>query len=245
MSDNKLNINLIRGYELKDNPGDYVTVPEIRKMLEACDGMQDANRNWILIYLLGVTGKRINEILHLRKSDINFDDNMIRFSILKRRKNFTKWKPYPDKLFDKLKIYLSITKLEELDYIFQGTTSKKSCFERLKTKIKVNGKKKYISTLDCKGGHLGDRAVLNLIKRISKRADLETIRGISPHAHMFRKGVVTRMIKRMSEEGDSLDKIIKAADYMDWKDINYVIKIYYMYNPKSKRIFAEFVSDGI
>ena len=105
-------INLIRGYELKDNPGDYLTIPEIRKLLEACDGMKDANRNWVLIYLLGVTGKRINEILHLRVNDINFDKNMLRVSILKRRKKLKKWKPYPDKLFDKLRIYVKFIRRE-------------------------------------------------------------------------------------------------------------------------------------
>lgn len=241
----KIEINQIRGYELKENPGDYVSAEEVKQLLDACENTRNANRNWVIIYLLGITGKRINEILHLRVNDINLEENMIRFNILKRRRNYTKWKPYPKELVQRVGLWVELEGLKDMEYIFQGGTSKQACFKRIRTRLKVNGRIKYVSTVNCRGNHLSDRAVDMMVKNISKKAGLEKIRGITPHCHMFRKGVVTRMVKKMSKEGESLDKIIKAADYMDWKDINYIIRIYYMYNPKSKREFAELVSEDI
>ena len=65
---------------IKDN-SNYLTAEQVDRMLENAPN-EDV---WLLILLLFRTGRRVSEVLNLRPMYIDYDNNLIQFTILKKR----------------------------------------------------------------------------------------------------------------------------------------------------------------
>jgi integrase len=67
---------------------------------------------WLLIYLLYRTGRRVSELLELRPKDIDFDNGMVLWNILKKRKPTKIWMAIDDSTLFSLENYIRSHYLE-------------------------------------------------------------------------------------------------------------------------------------
>jgi len=87
---------------MKDPKG-YLTKEEIQAMIDTAA----TERDKILIYTLAMTGRRISEVVrNLRPMDIDFDNNLINYTILKRRKDTKMLLPAKPELVRALNKYI-------------------------------------------------------------------------------------------------------------------------------------------
>lgn len=67
------------------------------------------------------TGKRISEVLNLRLADINFEEQLITWNILKRRKKHVITKAYDNPaLFEAIKKYALGARVNDEDFLFKS-----------------------------------------------------------------------------------------------------------------------------
>lgn len=107
----------------------YLTEEEVQRLLETASkhktphGVRDA----IMIYTLYVTGMRISELLFLKRSDINFDENIIRVTGKGSKQRMI---PVPELVMKMILSYLdnehkNLLKQNDSDYLFPVLYQKK------------------------------------------------------------------------------------------------------------------------
>lgn len=102
-------------YSVMRDVSGYLDKAQVQKILEQCR----LTRNYILIYLLWKTGRRISELLPLKVKDIDLEGGTIKFKILKKKnKNYYKIKPIDTATILVLTKYF-VGKNPE-DYLFQS-----------------------------------------------------------------------------------------------------------------------------
>jgi len=183
---------------------DILRKPEIDEMLSKAD-----DRLKCIIALLWIFGKRINEILRLKKEDIWTDQNFlyVRFQVSKKRS----WKktPIPETYVKKIRLehpyvpyILNWISHVKSGFIFPGRSQARKV--RVRTKYKnrkgdeVIGEYEYIR----EGGHLTRQRVYQLLKEINPNAWL----------HLFRESLATYMAERGATEEELMH-------WFDWSDI--------------------------
>ena len=109
---------------MKDLEG-YFTPEQIDRILAATKNRRDR----MLVMFGWRTGRRISEMLGVKKKDIDFDKGLIKFHILKKKnKDFLKLKPIDSGLLQALLEYTE--DMKEDDYIFKTTYKKDSPITR-------------------------------------------------------------------------------------------------------------------
>lgn len=93
----------------------YFSSEQVERMLDKAEKIQEK----FLILLLWRTGRRVSELLTIKKKHIDFDNNLILFRILKKRKKTTKkWFAVDDRTINTLKHYLDEYNFKDDEYIF-------------------------------------------------------------------------------------------------------------------------------
>jgi len=81
----------------------YLPQEHITRLIKAATNPRDA----FLFFVLARTGRRISEVLPLRKRDIDFENGIVTFTILKKRNKYQKLKPVDDELLSELRKWTS------------------------------------------------------------------------------------------------------------------------------------------
>ena len=124
-------------------------------------------RDYLLMLCLYLTGRRISEALNLQQQDIDFENKMILWSILKKKdRNYQKFKPCPQLLLDDLKEFVKNNGLQPQDYIFFGS---------------FKGKTKPMTR----------QTAHHLIHKYGKEI------GLDIHPHSFRHSFAVNMVRNM------------------------------------------------
>jgi integrase len=146
------------------NPDDYLTKREYTSILNNIK----EEKIKLFIEWLWFSARRLNEIIHIRVEDINFQKNQYRIGILKRRKSVIKIKHIPPSLIKKTLNYIYSKRLNEKDYLFSGQVKKcKYCEE---------------------GNHVSPRTIQMKLKQASEKIYSNGIlRNIPVNPHRFRK----------------------------------------------------------
>jgi len=102
------------------NLNDSLSPTQINQLLN--NALKHNPRDYLLMLCLYLTGRRISEALNLQRQDIDFENKMILWRILKKRdRNYQKFKPCPQLLLDDLKEFIELNHLAPQDYIFFGS----------------------------------------------------------------------------------------------------------------------------
>ncbi len=104
---------------MKDSQ-DYVTAAQARALIDCAKGP----RNKLLIRFLFHTSRRISEIvkpLGPTASDVNYEDRIVRFNILKKRRPYVSFIHVDVALLDNLKEYITTQNIRQSDYLFPIT----------------------------------------------------------------------------------------------------------------------------
>lgn len=102
----------------------YLTEDQVNRILSVAK----KEKEWLLIYLLWRTGRRISELLKLKPQDIDFDNNSILWKILKKgkdKKNYTTWIAVDEQTIKTLLQWIANHNMEEDDYFFISNKSNK------------------------------------------------------------------------------------------------------------------------
>ncbi len=87
---------------MKD-PRGYLKVEQVEKLLDAVPNLRDR----LILQLMYRCGRRVSEVLLLRKEDILWDDKRIIFTILKRKKPVKELKPVDEGTLKLLDLYVN------------------------------------------------------------------------------------------------------------------------------------------
>jgi len=108
--------SIIQAKPMKDL-NDSLSPEQVQKLLSIA--LKKNPRDYLLMLTLFLTGRRVSEALNLQLQDVDFKNKMILWSILKKKdRNYQKFKPAPQLLFDDLKEYAELNNLQPQDYFF-------------------------------------------------------------------------------------------------------------------------------
>ena len=118
---------------------DILTVEEMRSLIESTQNI----KHRLIIKLLYGCGLRVSEIVNLKKQEINFEEDLIKISLAKGKKD--RFVKIPLSLKENLQNY---TKLNEDDYLFEsnrrGKLNKKTIAKIVQNSAKKAGIKKRV-----------------------------------------------------------------------------------------------------
>lgn len=172
--------------ELMNRPDAYIS----KEIADNIIQIGRNNRDKLLIQLLSRTGRRINEILELRVSDVQHDSNIITWNILKKRKPLRVSLPVDTDTIDMLVAYIKDKDLAGREYIF----------------------KSYGKT-----GHLTDRRVRYLLISYCKRLGINEVGGQAIHPHQFRHGFAIHFVRNM-KRADQIFHLQKMLQHTDIRE---------------------------
>jgi len=187
---------------------DVLRKPEVDAMLEKAKDLPLGERLQCFIALAWLFGKRVSEILQLKREDIYFDERFlyVRFKVGKKRaKGET---PIPRFYVKKISLkhpYVQyvlnwVNKIQE-GYIFPGSTGRKVIKVKAKYRDRSGNLVEKEYQYEREGGHLSDARMRQLIKLINPNA----------WWHLFRESLATQM----AEMGASEEELMH---WFDWSD---------------------------
>jgi integrase len=202
---------------IKVQRADVLRKPEIDAMLERAGGVYMGERLQCIIALAWLFGKRIKEILRLKREDVWTDSRFlyVRFHVEKKPRK--REPPIPRPYVKKIRLdhpYVPyvlnwISRIGE-GYVFQGDTKPRTF--RVKAKwIGRDGKpveKEYEYKIE--GGHLSDARVRQLLKQVYPNA----------WWHLFRESLATHM----AEMGATEEELMHWFDWSDPKTAHAYVK---------------------
>jgi len=179
------------GSIIKDK-SNYFSDPQVERMLRAAHTYEV----WLLILLLWRTGRRISEILVLKPRDIDFDNNLIYWKILKKKKPRREWKAQDDYTIRQLKKYIAFAKIKDYEWVF---TSPRKGGKKYKRKYPIPRSRKWAF---CMVRELAEKANI-VFKKNKKVATVVkdggfTIYELKPgwHPHHFRHSFAINFLKK-------------------------------------------------
>ena len=156
---------------MKDLQG-YMKPNQMAAVYNSCDSIRDK----VLVRVLWKSGRRITEVLMLKVSDINFDEENIVWNIEKKKKPMKKLKPMDNFTIRLLNFYVEQNKLQANDYIF------KSPYDNNK--------------------HITRQRAFQIIRRVCEKAGIYHIGSKRPHPHHFRHSFAVDISKRAKSPSD-------------------------------------------
>lgn len=101
------------GTIIKDK-SNYFSFQQVERMLRNAPSYEV----WLLILLLWRTGRRVSEVLQIRPRDIDFDNHLIYWKILKKRKPRREWKAQDYTTIRELRKYIQRNEIKDHEWIF-------------------------------------------------------------------------------------------------------------------------------
>ena len=168
---------------MKDLAG-YIKPDQIQRTLDKA--ALTSTRNWMLIYILWRTGRRISEVLKLKRKHINYDDELILFSILKKKnKDYQKLKPADKELIGKLKTYTTNMKSE--NYIFPSPYNPNAPLSR--------------------------QQAYNIIRKTMEEAEILLVGKKPPHPHVLRHSFAINFLNNTTNKAIGLKLLSELLEH--------------------------------
>lgn len=112
---------------MKDLAG-YLDYSDIQKLLfRIANDEESANwkgrgrdNDWLLVFLLSRTGRRISEVLPLKPLDVQWSKQLVQFNILKKRQPLVKLKPVDHTVLEQLDTFMKKWKVKKDDFFFKS-----------------------------------------------------------------------------------------------------------------------------
>ena len=127
----KENINLKSIKRNKTLP-EILTIEEIKKLIKETNNI----KHKLIIKLLYGTGLRVNEIVNLKKQDLNFEESLIHIKLAKGKKD--RFVKIPESISNELKKFSS---LEKGEYLFESNRGGKLTTATIQAILKNASKK--------------------------------------------------------------------------------------------------------
>lgn len=110
---------------MKDLAG-YLEYTDIQRLLQGIASDEESkawrgkgrDQDWLLVFLLSRTGRRISEVLPLKPADIQWGKHLVQFRILKKKSPLVKLKPVDSTVLEQLDTYRKKWKMSLDDYFF-------------------------------------------------------------------------------------------------------------------------------
>lgn len=99
----------------------YFKPAQVERMLKVAS----TDKEWLLVYLLWRTGRRVSEVLLLRPRHIDYDDYMIKWKILKKKHLTIEWKATDHQTIETIKYFVTNNHLQPEQFIFESPRVKK------------------------------------------------------------------------------------------------------------------------
>lgn len=144
----------------------YFTPEQVHSMIKHAP----TERDKLIFLILWRTGRRVGEVVLMKKGDIDFYKGMILWNILKKRQTtepYRKWKPCDSHLLEQLKTYTEPLLPDE--YVFP------SPYVPLK--------------------HLSTRQIQSIVKDTAFKCGIFKVGGKSPHPHNFRHSFSVHFVR--------------------------------------------------
>lgn len=186
---------------MKDKKG-YLSEEQVSRLLNATENLRDR----LIIQLMYRCGRRVSEVLLLKENDILWEDRMIIFKILKRKKPVTELKVVDENTMRLLEIYLK------------------------ENPVMKNARK----CTDSKTGVLFPitrQAVFKMIRRVGERSGVVMVGDKKIHPHHLRHSFAIHMVKNAIK---SPEDIRLLQQYMGHANINTTTH-YLQYSPNEQR----------
>ena len=150
--------------------GGYISIEDIDKILESTNH----ERDYILFLTMFRCGRRISEMLILKVNDIDFDKGTILFNILKKRREFKRYKAVDSEVIVKLKEYIEKFELKDEDYLFA----------RLGGKLPITRQRAH-----------------HIFRNAAKKAGITRIGYKMPHTHHLRHSHAVNFLNNSNHPG--------------------------------------------
>ncbi len=163
----------------------YFKDGERKLIYDACDRERDE----VLIRLLWKSGRRISEILMIKVSDIDFNNRMILWNILKKKEPLKAWKPMDNLTLDLLKYYIQEGKLDGDDHLLHWGDPTK---------------------------HISRQRADQIVRRLCKKAGIERVGNTKPHCHHFRHSFAIDTLRK-SKSASGLRMVQQLLEHSNIK----------------------------
>jgi len=194
--------------KVKIDRTDILRKPEVDAMLENARNVYMGERLQCIIALAWIFGKRIREILRLKREDVWTDDKFlyVRFTVSKKRGKARQ--PVHSMYVKKIRLdhpYVPyvlnwVNRIKE-GYIFPSYTKPRKVRVKARWKGKDGEVKEKWYEYEWEGGHLSDARARQLIKQVNPQA----------WWHFFRESLATQM----AEMGATEEELMH---WFDWSD---------------------------
>lgn len=91
------------------DPKGYLTIEELTRLLKVTKAK--SFRDFVLLFTIYKSGRRVSEVLNLKRDDIDFENGKILWTILKRRVPLRKWFEVDEELLKILQEYVTLYKI--------------------------------------------------------------------------------------------------------------------------------------
>jgi integrase/recombinase XerD len=113
---------------IMNNPEDWLSRETASMILH--EARNHSKRNWLILYTLLRTGRRISELLRIKPQDIRQEENLILWTILKKRRPLRKWKSIDGETLAALNEYIEQEQIPQDQYIFSSPYNKEKPLSR-------------------------------------------------------------------------------------------------------------------
>lgn len=196
------------------DPVGYLTLEQYRKVLKS---LKRYTREWLLIFLLYRTGRRISELLELKPMNIQADKKLIDWKILKKGEGYRALKPIDSNTLRALLDYIERNEIAIDKYIFESQSIRREGFPY--SRIWAYWKVRTIC---------------------QKALSSEKIGNKYPHPHHFRHSFAINYVER-SDTGESIKQL---QDHLGHSDIS-TTAFYLQFSQKKNIEALEKVMSGL
>jgi integrase/recombinase XerD len=155
---------------MKDLQG-FFKPTERQKIYNSCESWRDR----VLIRLLWKSGRRISEILQIKVKDINFQDGLILWVIIKKKKHYKKWKPIDKLTLELLNHYITEGLLKQDHYLLHAGYPERP---------------------------ISRQRAFQIVRRLCRKAGIHKVGDKLPHPHHFRHSFAIDVAKKSKSAAD-------------------------------------------